>query len=196
MATPYGHTLVGLTLFHIFQPDPSLARKRCWIAYGLVILGAGAPDLDFIPGLFFLDPGKFHHGLWHSLGAAVLFSPMAGFLVHRLLPTSSFLRTTGFVFLLFSSHLLLDFFTEDPLPPYGFPFFWPVHKALCLSPVSLFPYVLRHPDHRDFWGHSFLSLAVESFLLLPFFILTLRKKDPAPPPPGGKSITAFLPKND
>lgn len=186
MATPYGHALMGLTLFHLSRPNLSLSARRGWVVYGLVILGASAPDLDFLPGLFFWDPGRFHHGLWHSLGAALFFSSLAGFLVHRFFGLRSPFRALGFVFLLFFSHLLLDFFTEDPIPPFGFPFLWPITNSPFLSPISLFPYVLRHPDHRAFWSHNFLSLAVESFLLLPFFILSWRKKgDDRRPSPCG-----------
>lgn len=176
MATPFGHAMTGLTLYHLFRPAQPLSAKKSGVIYGLVILGACAPDLDFLPGLLFLDPGRFHHGLWHSLGAALLFSSAAGLGVRRFLGTSSFFKTGGFVFLLFFSHLFLDFFTEDPIPPFGFPLFWPLHQDPVISPLSLFPYVLRHPNHRDFWGHSFLSLAVEGFLLLPFFILSLRNR--------------------
>ena len=36
--------------------------------------GINAPDLDFIPGLILGRPNLYHHGISHSLGAAVIFS--------------------------------------------------------------------------------------------------------------------------
>jgi hypothetical protein len=176
MATPYGHALVGLSLLNFWFPQTGPFRKKTLMVYGLAVLGAWAPDLDFIPGLFLGNPSRFHHGPFHSLGLVLGLSLLLGLWVKFFIKTRSPFKTATLVFALVFSHLLLDFFTEDPMPPIGFPFFWPVFKTTFLSPLSIFPYVLRHPEHNEFWSHSFLSLAVESFILLPLLILSWRRK--------------------
>lgn len=44
---------------------------------------ANAPDLDFVHGFLIDRPNLFHLGISHSLGAAVLFSIGAAFLIDR-----------------------------------------------------------------------------------------------------------------
>ncbi|MEW6187216.1 MAG: metal-dependent hydrolase [Thermodesulfobacteriota bacterium] len=177
MATPYGHALVGLSLLHLWFPQTGPSPKKTYILYGLAVLGAWAPDLDFIPGLFLGNPGRFHHGPFHSLSLAIGSALFIGLLIRFFSKIQSSIKIGSLVFALVFSHLLLDFFTEDPMPPFGFPLFWPAAQTPFLSPLSIFPYVLRHPEHHEFWSHSFLSLAVESFILLPLLVLSWRKKE-------------------
>ncbi len=172
MASPYGHALVGLSLFNLCYPRPVTSRINTWLLYGLVVLGALAPDLDFIPGLFLGNPGRFHHGFFHSLGTAVGLSLMAGFLIAFLGWTRSFLKTSGFIFILVFSHLFLDFFTEAPS---GFPMFWPVSETYFLSSVPIFPRVLRTWGHPDFWTQALFCFSVESVLLIPLWIISWRR---------------------
>jgi hypothetical protein len=40
---------------------------------GVTLLGSVVPDFDFLPGILIGDPGAFHHGMSHSVGAALLF---------------------------------------------------------------------------------------------------------------------------
>jgi len=176
MASPYGHALVGLSLFNLCYPRPVTSRINTWLLYGLVIVGALAPDLDFLPGLFLGNPSRFHHGPFHSLGTAVGLSLMAGFLITFLGRTRSFLKTSAFIFILVFSHLFLDFFTEDIKPPYGFPLFWPASETYFISPWWFIPHVERNFILPHFWIQVFRVMLVESFLFLPLFFFSRRLK--------------------
>lgn len=172
MASPYGHTLVGLSLFNLWFSQTPSAPKKDWLVMGLVVVGASFPDLDFIPGLILGQGGRFHHGYSHSLGVVVGVSLSAGILCGLIQSGISFFKISGFVFALGLSHLLMDFFTEAPK---GFPLFWPLTEAKFLSPFPIFPRVERTWSHPQLWSQGWLCLLVESFLLLPLWLISRRR---------------------
>ncbi len=213
MSSPYGHGLVGLGLFHFCYPRWFASRRRTLLFYGLAVLGACAPDLDFLPGIFSGNPSQFHHGSFHSLGMAIGLSLATGLFL-KVMPwyrmtklfivqgsrfkvqgktidhvpySGSFLESSkarmnnsywslmiaGFVFALVFSHLLLDYFTEDLKPPFGFPLFWPFSGTYFISSWPVLPYVERDLANPNFWGQIVRVFIVESLLFLPFFFLSL-----------------------
>ncbi len=174
MASPYGHALVGLGLFNLCYPRWSASRLKTILLYGLVILGACSPDLDFVPGMLLGNIGRFHHGPSHSLGMAIGLTLIAGVLVTLFGKRPSVLRITSFVFILIFSHLVLDYFTEDFNPPFGFPLFWPLSESYYISPWSILPAVERNLSNPVIWSQSLKVFLVESLLFLPFFFLSLR----------------------
>jgi len=172
MATPYGHTLAGLTLLNLCYPQTAPSKGREWFVYGLVALGASFPDLDFIPGLILGQVGRFHHGNFHSLGVAIGAALIAGIFIKLIQPRSSFIKTGSFVFCLGISHLFLDYFTEAP---YGFPLFWPFMETKFLSPLPIFPRVAWIWEDPVFWSQALFCFSVESVLLLPLWIISWRR---------------------
>ena len=173
MATPYGHTLAGLSLFNLWYPRTGFSQKKGAIVYGLVALGASFPDLDFIPGLILGQGGRFHHGYSHNLGFAIGVSLMAAILIKWICPGLTFIKTGGFVLCLILSHLFLDFFTEAPK---GFPLFWPFTETKFLSSIPILPRVERSWGHPDLWRQGLFCLLVESFLLLPLWVISWRRR--------------------
>ena len=176
MASPYGHALVGLGLFNLFYPRLAASRVKTWLLYGLVIVGALAPDLDFFPGLILGNPSRFHHGPFHSLGMAIGLSLTTVFLMAFFGRDRSFFKTGGFVFILICFHLFLDFFTEDLKPPFGFPLFWPFSSTYFLSPWGFLPYVERNFSNPAIWSQILRVFLVESLLFLSFFFYSLKRK--------------------
>jgi membrane-bound metal-dependent hydrolase YbcI (DUF457 family) len=174
MASPYGHALVGLGLFNLFYPRWFGSRRKAVLLYGLVILGACSPDLDFLPGILLGNPSRFHHGLFHSLGMAVGLSLSAGILIAFFGKRHPFCKPTSFIFALIFSHLVLDFFTEDFKPPFGFTLFWPWSENYYISPWSILPAVERNFTNPAIWRQTFRVFIVESLLFLPFFFLSWR----------------------
>ena len=176
MASPYGHALVGLSLFNLWYPRLVVTRGKTFLLYGLVIFGACLPDLDFIPGLFLGNPSRFHHGPLHSLGIAVGLTLIFGLLMAFVMKEGFYLKASGFVFALIFSHLLLDFFTIDPKPPFGFPVFWPLSETYFLSSWGFIPPVERNFALPQFWMETFKVFLVESLLFLPLFLLSFKLK--------------------
>jgi membrane-bound metal-dependent hydrolase YbcI (DUF457 family) len=169
MATPYGHTLAGLSLFNLWYPRAGFPIKKSIWVYGLVLLGASFPDLDFIPGLILGQAGRFHHGYSHSLGIAFLVSLIIGIFIKVIQPEGSFLKTGGFVLSLILSHLFLDYITEAPK---GFPLFWPFTKAKFLSDLPILPRVERTIGNPEIWSQSLLCFFGESVLMLPLWLIS------------------------
>jgi membrane-bound metal-dependent hydrolase YbcI (DUF457 family) len=73
MASPVGHTLVGL----------ALARRlgvRSPFGMGASVVAASLPDVDVIAGIaLHRDPWKLHRGQTHTLGFALTSGMLAGF---------------------------------------------------------------------------------------------------------------------
>jgi inner membrane protein len=172
MSSPFGHALVGLGLFNLYCPRWLVSRKKTGLIYGLVILGACSPDLDFIPGLIWGNSGRFHHGPFHSLGMALVLSLTIGILVSIFIKKSSFRKIFSFVFVLVFSHLVLDFFTADLKAPFGFPLYWPLIEAYYISSWSLLPYVERDFANPAIWSQTLRVFIVESLFFLPFLFLS------------------------
>jgi len=173
MATPYGHTLVGLSLLNFWYPQTAPSKRRDWFVYGLVILGASFPDLDFIPGLILGQWGRFHHGYFHSVGIAIGLGLITGVFVMLIQRGFPVIKIIGFVLCLDLSHLLLDFFTEAPK---GFPLFWPFTEAKFLSDLPIFPRVERTRGHPELWRQALFCFTVETFLLVPLWVTSWRRR--------------------
>ncbi len=72
MATPIGHTLVGV----------ALARRlgvRTPLGLAAAVVGASLPDVDVIPGLLVRDPWRFHRKATHTPGFTMTAGMLAGF---------------------------------------------------------------------------------------------------------------------
>lgn len=174
MATPVGHSLIGLALGRMSRSHTIL---KSWQWYLFSVLAANGPDFDFIASLMTGDINRFHQGPSHSLLAAVLFG-VAMALILRPYGKSSFLigmASSG----LYASHLLLDFFCEDRRAPFGIPLFWPLSKEHFMSPWPILKGVRHGVPGEGFIAflshifsfHNILVIGLESALLLPGLFL-------------------------
>ncbi len=168
MPTPVAHGLAGLILYTLPRSSPNLCRE--WPTFSLAAFAAAAADLDFLPGLLLGDPGRFHHGVSHSVGAALLFgvamaliapSTLAGAYTRRALLWAS----------LYGSHLVLDFFAVDTTPPYGEPIFWPFSGQYFISPWTPFLDVKHGRSWEAFvnWENA-RAVLVEAGFFLPVWL--------------------------
>lgn len=117
MASPLGHSLIGLILARTHRVTPHGSTPLWW--YAFAILAANAPDLDFLPGLFLDQPFRFHRGPAHSLMGAFVFGALVYALARGRTPRAGALAALGLG--CYVSHLLLD------LP--GIPLLWPFSSA-------------------------------------------------------------------
>jgi len=77
MPSPIGHSLIGLTVANL-PLKKQLYQSVFWLGY--VVIVANVADLDFVPGWFIGDMNRYHHGISHSIGAAIIFAIFAPFL--------------------------------------------------------------------------------------------------------------------
>jgi len=140
MASPVGHTLAAL-IGYVATVDIQDSKPE----YGklaIYVLAANLADFDFLPGIFLGDPGRFHHGITHSIGAAVIFGVIV-WIIQRLRGQHS-ARMAVVLTALYGSHLLIDWMTADYRPPYGFPMLWPFSIEKYHFSVSIFINIERY----------------------------------------------------
>lgn len=176
MPTPLGHSLAGYVVNAYTFKTLRIPEFKTLIIF---IFAANAPDLDFIPGLLIGKPNLFHHGVTHSVGAALIFSGLLSL---------SFCNKTDrkfgkyflIFFTLYSSHLLLDYLAFDGRPPFGIPIFWPLNDNYFIFPHPIFPGVmhsrLTHATFGQFITdafsiHNLYVAFIECIILLPFLLI-------------------------
>ncbi|HEY8370737.1 MAG TPA: metal-dependent hydrolase [Thermodesulfobacteriota bacterium] len=178
MPSPLGHALAGLVLAAAVAPGARIAP-----AAALAVAASLAPDLDFVPGLLVGDPGRYHHGASHSVGAAAAAALLGGALA-----ASPFGRATGLAAvgagraglvcgLAVLAHVLLDALAVDTSPPYGVPLFWPLDGSYVMSPWTPFADIQREQsDVVTFFrtlasSHNVRAVLLEVALLGPLVLL-------------------------
>lgn len=170
MCTPIGHSLAALGLFYATGSKPVKEDTR---RLGWFILLANLPDFDFIPGILIGDPGRFHHGISHSIGLALIIFMLAWWWNRPKLANSR-LATAFIAFALVGSHLLLDWLTWDP-PGYneqGIPFLWPWSDMYYLAPQTLFLRVERQNLlSAETLTNNLTGLVIEVAVLVPLVLL-------------------------
>ena len=133
MPSPLLHSCAGAAL----SSAGSSRQHRVALAAALVV-AANAPDLDLIPGLLVGDAGRYHHGIAHSLGAAVFVGGLAAVLA-RWLRMADAARFGLLAALAFASHLVLDMLATGKSVHNAVPLLWPLSNTLMTLPLSLFP---------------------------------------------------------
>jgi len=174
MSSPIGHSLAGVIIAG--YRDQTLRRQKIGFLF-LCAFIANAPDLDFIPGILVGQPNLYHHGISHSLGAAVFFSVLLAVAAIRW-STKTFLYNFFFIFALYGSHLFLDLISYDGRPPFGIPLFWPLLDKYFMFP--LLPSFQHSPFthagigefiHGILTLHNVYVIGLEIFLAVPIALV-------------------------
>lgn len=150
MPLPIGHSLAGIALQRV---RPGLFFKSPWLDALFFIFLANLPDADFLPGILVGRPNLFHHGIFHSLGAAVAIAVAGGWLFSR--KKNIFWPAALGIFSLFAFHLLLDYFSWDFVAPYGLPLFWPLSGRYFIAARPFFLNITRSAASGDFFASLF-----------------------------------------
>ena len=140
MATPVGHALFG---FIVGRAGQLRGRAPDVLMLGLCALVAVAPDLDFLPGLLFDAPARYHQGVTHSLFAALVVGGIGTAVLYRV--RGPWWKVWSLLSAAYASHLVLDLFGPDQRPPIGIPLLWPVSDETYLAPVT----ILRGVSHAS-----------------------------------------------
>ncbi len=173
MPLPIGHALAGLAMQ---RARPGFFFANRWLDAFFFMFLANLPDADFIPGLISGRPNLYHHGAFHSLGAALAVALIgAGFFRLKkrradARPHRRFRGPAAMIFLLFFSHLLLDLFALDLVAPFGLPLLWPFSGRYFIAGRPLFINVTRSSAAGDFFPSLFnshnLAAALREVLIL------------------------------
>ncbi len=174
MATPIGHSLVAASLFL----GQNRSHRTDWRLLSSYVLLANAPDLDFLPGILIGDPSAFHHNVSHSLLFGALFTVTLTFIAKKFLgwfPDYSFVRLFIVGFLLYTSHLLVDFVTLDDGFPYGMPLFWPFSNYHVNAPVYSLLNIIHETAPLSVHNLKAVLRELLVFAPLPLYLALARK---------------------
>jgi len=160
MPLPIGHALAGTAFF---QARPGLFFRKRWLDALFFVFLANLPDADFLPGLLQGFPNRYHHGMFHSLGAALAVSAVISWIFFRKKPRPW--KASALVFLTFFSHLLLDFYTWDFAAPYGLPLLWPFSRNYFIADHPVFLNITRSPLSAGFFPSLFSLHNLKAALL-------------------------------
>jgi membrane-bound metal-dependent hydrolase YbcI (DUF457 family) len=152
--TPIAHAAVGLVGWKYFS------HRRELRSLVIFVVVACAVDLDFLVYYLFGRPQLFVHQLYThnifvSLAVALVFFP--------------FLRSAkerGALALIGLSHIFMDVFVIDTVPPEGIRLFFPVYGKF--YNYGFFPYVLRGNVREIFSAQNFFAVTCEVvFFVIP-----------------------------
>ncbi len=166
MCSPVGHSLVGYAFYQACHGKGKLTGD--WWKIVLYIFAANAPDLDFIPGIFLGDANRFHHGISHTLGFSLLFA-----LMMYAIPRFRTKKDFTIFFLLYFTHVVIDFLSGDPRSPFGVMLFWPFTQEYFISSFSLFSDI-HHLFLSDlFDSHNIRAIVREIMIFSPLIVLLI-----------------------
>ncbi len=134
MPSPIAHSVSGYILGKVLpweQTEVPRHEKLYLQIYAIFV--AIFADFDFIPQI--ITGERFHRGLTHSIFFAFIFSIVVSFLISNRWH-QPYKQIFLFTFIIYSSHLFLDFFTAGGK---GMQLLLPFTDTFFKSPLSIFP---------------------------------------------------------
>ena len=165
MPSPLAQSLTG---YIFYDRNPFLFFERGWTNFLFYIFLCNLPDIDFLPGFLIGEPNRFHHGISHTLGAALLAALVLGIVFH--LWKEKFWSVTCVTFFAYYVHVLMDYFTEDFRLPYGVMLFWPLDSNYYISKILVFKKVFRSDLSSTFFSTFLSRQNIETFILEAFIL--------------------------
>ena len=155
MPLPVLHSFAGYSIYRAFHTD---GKRLSWRLAFLSIFLANLADFDFLPGLFTDVVGKYHRGITHSVGAALICAFLITFVAWSA-KRISFWRNFFLCFFAYLSHVVLDFFT---LEGSWMPILWPLSSARFNPPFVFFGGVADGVNSSAGRGIFFTSLVSQA----------------------------------
>jgi hypothetical protein len=150
-----GHALAGIAAgWHLV---PRRNRHAALFLSAVAI----APDLDLLIAT--------HRGESHSIGAALIAGVVALAVTRR---WAWGVAAT----LAWSSHVLLDWLSNDTRPPIGVMAMWPFTHDYYKAAIEIFPPVSRRYWESRFWIDNLRAVAVELVILGPIAFAGTRRR--------------------
>jgi inner membrane protein len=178
MSSPVAHTLGAYAVLVTVEPKLVSNRRLNSIALGTAFVFGNLADADFVIEQFTSNPFWRHHYFTHSIPFAVLIGVFC-YVILKLARRQHALHDAGLVLAAYSSHLLIDYFTDDGSKPYGIPLFLPFTHQHFMAPVSIFYSIHRGELNDLFSFHNFIGVTIELAVMGPiaylaFFLARLR----------------------
>lgn len=169
MPSPIAHSATSFFIYGAIR-DKGHGGTLLLPVYFMAV--ANFPDLDLIPQV--LTGIDLHHRYTHSIFTALALSAaFAGFGAR--FTAYSYANTFLITFLVYLSHLFLDFITDGGD---GVQLFWPVSTGFFHSPVTVFPGV--HYSRGLFDSSHLYFLSFEAFysalLFMTFRVFSKKRK--------------------
>lgn len=167
MAGPVAHTFAAYAALITAKPDLITDPHKDRIAWGTAFVVGNLADADFAVAYFSANPILQHHYFSHSIPFALLLTivSIAGL---KLLRYPHALKTGALFGMLYATHLLIDYFTDDGSAPFGIPLLWPfTNHHFWSSPIIIF-----YATHRGGWNellsrNNVIGVLIEIAVLLP-----------------------------
>lgn len=174
--------MIGLALgIWRFVPGCASLREALQLTWArrvemfICILIANAPDIDLLFGLFTDSLNRYHHLGTHTLGWTLL-TAFCIWLYSKFALKNHPVFAFWFIFLIITSHLVIDIFTADTKKPIGIMLAWPFSEQYWHSAVSIFPAPAKK-NVMDIFSLRNLGNAGWEFLIsLPFVFVALLLK--------------------
>jgi inner membrane protein len=176
MSSPFGHSLAGYIIATFASKTFAGRNFRTIFLY---IFIANAPDLDFFPGILVGKPNLYHHGISHSLGVGISFSIILALIINYK-RKQHIKRAFLLFFILYCSHLFLDYMSIDGIPPLGIPLFYPLSYEYYISPYPILPPIMHSELDNATIGqflngvfsvHNLYVMFLEFIIMLPFMLI-------------------------
>jgi inner membrane protein len=146
MPSPLGHILGGAAVYLAGTRRESRSGEVLVITLVASIL----PDFDFLPGILIGDMRAFHHGISHSLAAAVLFGGVV-FLFKKWQQADRALLMGSLAMSAYASHVLFDLVSVND-GARGVPVLWPLSDQYFGFNLGLLGFFRYGPISQGIWS--------------------------------------------
>jgi membrane-bound metal-dependent hydrolase YbcI (DUF457 family) len=167
MPSPLAHGFAGYAVLVLAEPRMASNMRSNLKALGTGFFFGGLADADFFVAYFTKNPVLQHHFLSHSIPFALLIGVLTYPFVRWVLKIKRAFRMSLILTAVYSSHLLLDYFTHDGSKPIGIPLLWPFTRKHFMAPLEIFMSIHRGGLEALFGAHNIEALIREFFIMGP-----------------------------
>ena len=173
MDTPVAHCLVGLSIFCFVRRTPVINQPGGVRSLVIILLiAANLPDFDFLPGLLFGSPEKFHRQFSHSI-AFCLMATAALLIYLKLARIQASIFISALWFTAIFSHLAIDWISLDVAGLPGIELWWPVSEHRYIADPVLFLGARRNEIFSELTvGYNLFAITWELLILVPVLALS------------------------
>lgn len=186
MSSPVAHSLTGYLTYRLTVRQDETDR---WPPLWAYIAMANFPDIDIVFGFLQNTPFQYHHeSIANSIGMALGFT-LCAWCCTRIHPSGRHWQRAWLFFILYSSHIVLDFFGSGR----AVPLLWPLDARTYINPLGFMPgFVKNNTSNVEFvaslihiWNGIVVLMECAIFLPALYLVERWRGRHSIKAPPGG-----------